>query len=418
MQGEEGTQAEASGYSAFISHAAEDRESAEAICQGLETSGFRCWIAPRDVRPGQVYLEEIIRGIELAKCLVLVLSRNANQANMVRDEVERAYNKGKPIFPVRIEEVLPSRGLELLVSTAHWIDAWRGNLSEHIGKLVLRLAEGADLIAELPPELQRRIRWRRRARTGAIFGGSAAIAILVALIMRSTLNENTRESYSAPPSVFFTGSLVGSNSPLKAGVLVQDGYDQDGAYEIFRNPVNFELFDVSNGKPEEFFKSVPEQFEATYRAASPFDITVPGLPIRVVSCLSYSITKTNRREAVLTGFGFNVPGSPAATYGIASIGPTETYPVDAKTDCIALVRDYTSKHLKGLKPLAEGRTMASRRQYRYVERGLPQGQGEYSASVLHTQHESDNEGRCYSSVTWVFTEGSRLRVNSRLEAPK
>ena len=212
MQGDGGAPAEAVGYSAFISHASEDRESAEAICQGLEAAGFRCWIAPRDLRPGEIYLEEIIRGIELSKCLVLVLSNNANQAHMVRDEVERAYNKGKPIFPVRIEEVLPARGLELLVSTAHWIDAWRGNLPEHIAKLVLRLAEGADLIAELPPELQWRIRCRRWARLVGILTGSAAIAVLVGLIMRSTLTEKTKDLYSTPPP---SRSLVAQSAGLK-----------------------------------------------------------------------------------------------------------------------------------------------------------------------------------------------------------
>jgi hypothetical protein len=360
MQGDQATQAEASGYSAFISHASEDRESAEAICQGLEAAGFPCWIAPRDVRPGEIYLEEIIRGIELSKCLVLVLSKNANQAPMVRDEVERAYNKGKPIFPIRIEEVMPSRGLELLVSTAHWIDAWRGNLSEHVAKLVLRLAEGADFTAVLPPEVQRRILWRKRARIAGILSGSAAIAILVALIMRPTSTEHPKELYSVPPSLFLTGSLVGRASPIKAGVLVQDGYDQDGAYEIFTNPVSLEIFDVSDGKPKEFFKSSPEQFSATYRAASPFDIPIPGLPMRAVSCLSYSINRINKHEALLTGWGFRVPGTPAATYGIATIGASETYPVGVKLDCAALVQDYMAKHLKDLKPITEGRTMASR----------------------------------------------------------
>ena len=82
--------------------------------------------------------------------------------------------------------------------------------------------------------------------------------------------------------------------------------------------------------------------------------------MRAVSCLSYNINRINKHEAVLTGWGFKVPGTPAATYGIATIGPTETYPVGAKPDCAALVQDYIAKHLKDLKPVTEGRTMASR----------------------------------------------------------
>lgn len=71
------------GYSAFISHDFADAEVAQRVCAELERSGFRCWIAPRDVRPGQEYPEEIVRGIELSKCLVLILSKQANGSNFV-----------------------------------------------------------------------------------------------------------------------------------------------------------------------------------------------------------------------------------------------------------------------------------------------------------------------------------------------
>src|SRR5262245_49860127 len=127
------------GYSAFISHASNDGATATAVCRHLEAAGFRCWIAPRDVRPGQDYPSEIIRGIELSKCLVLILSDEANGSKFVRAEVERAYSKGKPVFPIRIQEVLPSRALELFISTKHWIDAWKGDLGQHAAKLAQEL---------------------------------------------------------------------------------------------------------------------------------------------------------------------------------------------------------------------------------------------------------------------------------------
>jgi hypothetical protein len=60
------------GYSAFISYDSADFSVAEKVCAELESTGFRCWIAPRDVRPGQEYAE-IVRGIEHSKCLVLLL---------------------------------------------------------------------------------------------------------------------------------------------------------------------------------------------------------------------------------------------------------------------------------------------------------------------------------------------------------
>src|SRR5688500_20345617 len=100
-------------YSAFISFATEDREKAEAICDSLERRGFVCWIAPRDVRSGREYADEIIGGIERSACVVLVLSAAANASVFVDREIERAFSKKKPVFPVRIEEVAPSPSLEL-----------------------------------------------------------------------------------------------------------------------------------------------------------------------------------------------------------------------------------------------------------------------------------------------------------------
>ena len=49
----------APGVSAFISHAKADAKKAQAIAEGLEKLGFKCWIAPRDVKAGRAYGDEI-----------------------------------------------------------------------------------------------------------------------------------------------------------------------------------------------------------------------------------------------------------------------------------------------------------------------------------------------------------------------
>lgn len=111
------------GPSAYISHANEDAAVAYDLCRHLERAGIPCWIAPRDVTPGQDYASEIVVGIESCSAFVLVLSAAANRSPFVRREVERAASKGKAMFPVRIEDVLPERALEFFVSSSHWIDA-------------------------------------------------------------------------------------------------------------------------------------------------------------------------------------------------------------------------------------------------------------------------------------------------------
>src|SRR5450755_1413890 len=61
----------------FLSYASADAALAETIVGVLERQGLRCWIAPRDVPPGAPYADGIIRAINGAKVLVLVLTENA-----------------------------------------------------------------------------------------------------------------------------------------------------------------------------------------------------------------------------------------------------------------------------------------------------------------------------------------------------
>jgi hypothetical protein len=120
---------------AFISYASEDEPTAAKISAYLERNGVSCWIAPRDVRPGSDYGSEIIDGIETSAVLVLVLSEHANSSTFVKREVERAVSKGKPVFPVRVREVVPSKSLELFVSSAEWIDAWHPPIEQYLDRL-------------------------------------------------------------------------------------------------------------------------------------------------------------------------------------------------------------------------------------------------------------------------------------------
>lgn len=112
-------------YDAFISYSSKDMTTAVRLWEDMETGGFRCWIAPRRVQAGRPYSEEILSGIEDSRILVLLLSKNSNASPHVHSEVERASSKCKPILTVRLEDVLPSRALELFTSKFHWIDAFR-----------------------------------------------------------------------------------------------------------------------------------------------------------------------------------------------------------------------------------------------------------------------------------------------------
>jgi len=122
-------------HDVFISHSVKDKPIADAVCATLESEGIRCWIAPRDVVPGMEWSECIIEAIEQTKVMVLVFTADANASPQIRREVERAVNRGVAILPLRIEDVLPARGLEYFIGNVHWLDALTSPMEAHLKSL-------------------------------------------------------------------------------------------------------------------------------------------------------------------------------------------------------------------------------------------------------------------------------------------
>jgi hypothetical protein len=122
-------------HDVFICHSAKDKTTADAVCAMLESSGIRCWIAPRDVTAGMEWSECIIDAIEECRVMVLVFTTNANESPQIRREVERAVNRGVAILPLRIEDILPGRALEYFIGNVHWLDAMTPPLESHLQNL-------------------------------------------------------------------------------------------------------------------------------------------------------------------------------------------------------------------------------------------------------------------------------------------
>ncbi len=182
----------------FISYAKADAKKAGKIAACLEERGVTCWIAPRDVKPGASYGDEIIRGIETSSAFILILSGASNESDFVAREVERAISKKKPVIPVRIENVEPSRALQLFISGTQWVDTFSGRLATHMDRLAARFAD------EAPPEPesaapQVKVRSSSRWIWGAGALLAAAIAV-IAIVLAWPSGRDAQTSDQAPPT--------------------------------------------------------------------------------------------------------------------------------------------------------------------------------------------------------------------------
>jgi hypothetical protein len=110
----------------FVSYASPDVAIASELVEALEQHGISCWIAPRDVKPGALYADAIIRAINVAPAVVLVLSESSIASTHVGKEIERASSKNRPLLALRIDAAPLTPAFEYFLSESQWIEALSG----------------------------------------------------------------------------------------------------------------------------------------------------------------------------------------------------------------------------------------------------------------------------------------------------
>lgn len=88
----------------FISYSRKDGKFANRLAKHLKTRGFDIWIDDRNIGAGDVWQEKIEEGIATCGAVIVIWSARARASTWVNNEVLRAAELHKPIFPVRIDE--------------------------------------------------------------------------------------------------------------------------------------------------------------------------------------------------------------------------------------------------------------------------------------------------------------------------
>jgi TolB-like protein/Flp pilus assembly protein TadD len=187
----------------FISYASKDVAVANLLCDAVERAGIACWIAPRNVRPGDVYADAIIQAITACRILVVVLSESAVASGHVLREVERASAKTRPMISFRIDMSSLPPALEYFLSASQWLDASGGNLDRAFPKLVSALRGHVDAASGVMPApgatWQNRLPLARPARR-AVFGLTALIALALVFLIAERLWRSNQPAASSTPA--------------------------------------------------------------------------------------------------------------------------------------------------------------------------------------------------------------------------
>ncbi len=122
----------------FISYATADRVEALKVCEAIERRGTACWIACRDVEPGENYQEAIVAALRRSRAMVLIFSDAANNSDEIKKELSLVSRFHVPLMALRLENVEPSDAFAYELSTRQWIDlftGWDRSLDQLVGRI-------------------------------------------------------------------------------------------------------------------------------------------------------------------------------------------------------------------------------------------------------------------------------------------
>jgi TIR domain-containing protein len=119
----------------FISYKTEDKDAAERLCAALERESISCWMAPRDIPPGQEWAASIVAGLQRSRSFVLLLSSHSTTARQIAREAELADKQNLPIMTFRLEDVQPPNELLYFLGNLQWLDAFGGQFDAAAARL-------------------------------------------------------------------------------------------------------------------------------------------------------------------------------------------------------------------------------------------------------------------------------------------
>lgn len=108
----------------FISYSRKDLSYVEKLVDALRREGFNPWVDADDLGAGTLWLNRLHKQILTCDAYILVMSRNAKASKWVPEELVAAKTKGKPIFPLWLDDT----ELFLAIQTVQLEDVRGGKL--------------------------------------------------------------------------------------------------------------------------------------------------------------------------------------------------------------------------------------------------------------------------------------------------
>ncbi|MCI0608220.1 MAG: toll/interleukin-1 receptor domain-containing protein [Anaerolineae bacterium] len=108
----------------FISYSKKDIVYAEKLINALRREGFNPWVDIEGLGAGTSWQTRLQKQIYTCDAYILIMSKNARSSKWVPDELVTAKTRGKPIFPLLLEDTQ----LFLAIQTIQFEDVRGGKM--------------------------------------------------------------------------------------------------------------------------------------------------------------------------------------------------------------------------------------------------------------------------------------------------
>lgn len=136
-------------HDVFISYSTKNSDVANKVCYVLEQNNLKCWIAPRNISSGRIYLDEIADAIKSTKIVVLIYSADSQESKYVNNEINMAFTNNKKILSFNIDNSLPREDMEYYLKINQWLAAYPDPETE-FEKLVMDARDLCDDAGDTP----------------------------------------------------------------------------------------------------------------------------------------------------------------------------------------------------------------------------------------------------------------------------
>lgn len=221
----------------LISHSSRDNESAQRIKKVLEDNGFSCWLDSDDIPPGADFVKKIAEAMSQCEAVVVLVSKNSQDSDWVRNEVTAAKEQKKLLIPYMIQDFEPDDTFRLCLGNAQRVSGYGEKEEEALRRTILALRDYLKSSSE-GEEIKITIKKKMPLKKKLLFfgvGGAVVLAALLAVILPGLgkgggRNKNALEVYYSEVLPYSKAGYY--QNAQSGGEVVKNRLDTNKAFSI------------------------------------------------------------------------------------------------------------------------------------------------------------------------------------------